>query len=261
MHLRATSAPALRIVERMAVAFDGATGFELSSFMVSSRSSGQCLTRSFHCYSYGSFTLIQVHGSPRTAWARDIERRLVKAGYERAWRLGDELGLRRWISGRHARIAELDFLRLIGETGSPQLWPARSKTLQPVRPRKRPRSEWETVLDAARQARVRWDACAIGYSRRAVMTPVATTRTTLEVSAVAFNRLPSDLSIIVSAQLSDPAQELPPAIRRSCRELLRRKGYRVDLRKSQVWGTRPTRSAACAAREGARVFTELQELR
>lgn len=255
--------PLFRIVDHMATAFDSVTGFEPSSLMTSAspqstlegRVERGYVARSFHYYPHGSFLSVQVHGMPRSAWVRRIAKNLTTAGYERTWRLKDETGFRRWVSGQRARARELRFLRELGETGSLRRWPRRTITSQPIRPRQPTLRDWVLVLDAVRMAGVAWDVCAIGYSRREETAHAGSGRATLDVSAVAFHCWPSDLSVAVCVYV----QELLPTVRRCVCQALRRAGYKTRLAKGQIWGTKPTQSAVHAARESERIFRCLTE--
>ena len=264
--MRSMPIPLFRIVDQMATAFCGVTGFSASSFMSSvspqstlgERVEDKCVTRSFHYYPYGSFACVQVHGAPRSSWVRHIAKSLTKAGYERTWKLKDETGFRRWVFGERARNRELGFLSALGDTGSPQRWPERATTLQPIRPRKPTLREWDLVVTAVRLAEMVWDTCAVGYSRREDA-HAGSKGATLDVSSVAFDCRPSDLSVAVCAHVASPAKELPSTVQRSVCQELRRAGYRTRKREGQIWGTKTTKSAVQAARESERLFRCLTE--
>ncbi|HEX7601431.1 MAG TPA: hypothetical protein VF316_07500, partial [Polyangiaceae bacterium] len=109
--------------------------------------------------------------------------KLTHAGYGRTWRLADETGFRRWLPQRRKRTEELGFLRDLGEDGSPETWPERAMTLEPVRPRSWNGHDWATALGDVRTAGIAWSGLIADFGRREALSQTGLPGWMLEVSA------------------------------------------------------------------------------
>lgn len=254
----------LRVIDQLADGARSVEGFVPSSLMTSAgpRSSSAVgdhglLTRSFHLYPFGCFVFVQTHGSARCKWARRVGDGLTRAGYETALRLPDEAGFKRWIRGRRMRMAEMNFLAALGEHGMIERWPNRARTLPPKRARVPSAETWALATAEVFDAPIMWDACAVAYSRYAILRGASQFR--VEVSPIGFANCdgPTLATRVVVSNRDGSERGLPQDIAGQLHQVLERRGYDVQSLSSRVMATRVTSSASDAAEEGASIFEQL----
>jgi hypothetical protein len=270
MPLMSPASAALRAFGRMADIFRRVDGFAPSSFMVSTGpTSGEeaignnRLQRSLHYYPHGSFVDVQVHSPPRRSWARHLAECLARAGYERTWKLDDEIGFRRWLRGPRGLAAELEFLRELGENGESIAWPRRAPNPRPIRPPRRTMAEWDKAVEQAISAGISWIVCMVSYSWRTVLSGAGLAGLTLDVSALGISRSDCRWSVGVDVRLVDGAgglRKVSPAVVRSLKRDLGLETYQHGANNNELWATKHIRGDSSAARECERIVAQVARL-
>jgi hypothetical protein len=258
-------------VDGLLAAFRGVEGFAPYTFVAwaeppgSDRRAGE-LVRAFRYEAWACISHVVVHGPPRAAWHRGVAKGLMQAGYERRLRFNDQTDFRRSLTTARSRVAELAFLRALGENGNPERWPTRKPV--PYRERRTAPRHWASVMATVRSSGIHWTDACIGFKRCApVVIGRGPTGFELCVSVLTMHAEPL---LRVSVGLFHPTNrraQVPAPLLRLLRRELREAGYEFMAVKSTGRATghlhahRDTSSAGAAVTECLRIFDRLTRLR
>jgi hypothetical protein len=217
------------------------------------------LMRSFRYELGGCQSHVMATGSPQSSWRRAIGEHLVRAGYER-WLTGrDDEDFVRWLPSVRHQVAELRFLRHLGETGaiqqgarSPRRHLEKRKSVAPVL------SRFLAAIERARHCGVAWTDCSMGFVR----TRPRGARPSLRIGAIVYG--PRRIGVyanLVSASLvgGSGAPSFSDDLCDHARTLLRDSGFNEcgEPRRGQLHYQHEEERASVAARLCAATFDAL----